>query len=416
MTKPVIEVKNLSKSYVINHQKVMQKHSMLKNVVDTIQKPLGGGGPGYSHETFWALKDVSFDVQQGEIFGILGKNGSGKSTLLKILSRIVDPTEGEIKIHGRVTSLLEVGTGFHPELTGRENVFLNGSMLGLSRREIIGRFDEIVEFSEIEKFIDTPVKFYSSGMYVRLAFSVAAHLESDILILDEVLSVGDAAFQKKSLDKVMSTIREGRTVLFVSHSMSSVKQICNKALLLENGKIKYIGESEFVTDQYLADNTPLEPETLIEENPKKKAQILDVRLCTPSGEKVEIVDQYKSWEIKLKYKAYEPCENTIVAAEIITQEGQTIFMTANTDKNKKMSTLEKGTYEATISFADFHFTPGTYSIRISIQSPGKTLHDSHEGSVLRIRTDRNDIRSQYFDGKYFGHITDKITWDISEKS
>ena len=206
--KPIIEVENISKSYTISHQTdVKAGYDTIKDdFAKLIKKPFGGTGES-SRETFWALKNLSFEVNQGEIFGVVGKNGSGKSTLLKILSRIIDPTEGEIRMKGRVASLLEVGTGFHPELTGRENVYFNGSMLGMSRQEIERKFDDIVAFSEVEKFLDTPVKFYSSGMFVRLAFAVAAHLDSEILILDEVLSVGDAGFQRKSLKKIKSTMQ-----------------------------------------------------------------------------------------------------------------------------------------------------------------------------------------------------------------
>jgi len=202
MNEPVIKVSEVSKSYNINHQQKAQYNTFKDDFVNFLKKPVGGGSAHEDHETFWALKEVSFEVNKGEIFGVIGKNGSGKSTLLKILARIVDPTHGSIEMHGRVAGLLEVGTGFHPELTGRENVYFNGSMLGMSRQEISQKFDEIVEFSEIEKFLDTPVKFYSSGMYVRLAFSVAAHLDPDILILDEVLSVGDAGFQKKLINSI----------------------------------------------------------------------------------------------------------------------------------------------------------------------------------------------------------------------
>ena len=191
-----------------------------------------------NNEHFWALQDVSFDVKKGEILGIIGRNGAGKSTLLKILSRVTTPTKGTAKIKGRVASLLEVGTGFHPELTGRENIFLNGAILGMSRAEIKKKFDEIVAFSEIEKFLDTPVKRYSSGMYVRLAFAVAAHLEPEILVVDEVLAVGDAQFQKKCLGKMENVSKEGRTVLFVSHNMNAIEQLCTSCLMIENGKIK----------------------------------------------------------------------------------------------------------------------------------------------------------------------------------
>ena len=246
---PVIEVKSLSKSYQISHKTGKRADTIKDSFANLIKHPFKDDN-GDKHETFWALKDVSFTVNKGEVFGIVGRNGSGKSTMLKILSRIVSPTNGSSNLRGRTASLLEVGTGFHPELTGRENVYFNGSMLGMSRKEIRKKFDEIVAFSEVEKFIDTPVKFYSSGMYVRLAFSVAAHLEPDILILDEVLAVGDASFQKKSLNKIVSTMEDGRTVLFVSHSMGAVQQICNRGLLLRNGEIDYIGDVDGLTSRY----------------------------------------------------------------------------------------------------------------------------------------------------------------------
>jgi lipopolysaccharide transport system ATP-binding protein len=256
---PIIEIRGLSKSYTINH-KDRASYSTIKDDFSTlIKSPLG---KKESHEEkFWALKDVSFDVMPGEIYGIIGRNGSGKSTLLKILSRVVEPTKGTIKLNGKTASLLEVGTGFHPELTGRENIFFNGSMLGMSRKEIQSKFNEIVEFSEIGQFIDTPVKFYSSGMYVRLAFSVAAHLDPDILILDEVLSVGDASFQQKSMKKIRSTMENGTTVLFVSHSMASVQQLCSKAIMLNKGKIEISGTTDEVTERYnmlMKDSIPRE--------------------------------------------------------------------------------------------------------------------------------------------------------------
>ena len=203
-------------------------------------------------EGFWALKDVSFDVEQGEVVGIIGRNGAGKSTLLKILSRITSPTEGTVELHGRVGSLLEVGTGFHPELTGRENIYLSGSILGMKRKEIDANLDEIVKFSEIEKFLDTPVKRYSSGMYVRLAFAVAAHMDTEILLVDEVLAVGDAQFQKKCMGKMSQVSKgEGKTVLFVSHNMSMISSLCQKGILLEQGNIRFGGPVEDTINMYL---------------------------------------------------------------------------------------------------------------------------------------------------------------------
>ncbi len=252
--KPAIEVRGLSKSYTINHKNKASYNTIKDDFANLVSRPFGGTKRESSEEEFWALKDVNFEVPHGEIFGVVGQNGSGKSTLLKILSRIVQPTTGSVTLHGRVSSLLEVGTGFHPELTGRENIYFNGSMLGMSKKEISRKFNEIVEFSEVERFIDTPVKFYSSGMYVRLAFSVAAHLDPDILILDEVLAVGDASFQKKSLAKIISTMREGKTVLFVSHSMGSVRQLCKNGIYLDHGEVLFCGPVDELIENYSLDS------------------------------------------------------------------------------------------------------------------------------------------------------------------
>ena len=258
----VIVVENLSKKYIIGHQRP-ERYTTLRDVLATgakrltrkLRYPFARLGNDPTHEDFWALKDVSFNINQGDRIGIIGRNGAGKSTLLKILSRITEPTSGKISIKGRVASLLEVGTGFHPELTGRENVFLNGSILGLTHAEIKRKFDEIIAFAEVEKFLDTPVKRYSSGMYVRLAFAVAAHLEPEILIVDEVLAVGDAQFQKKCLGKMEEVGKEGRTVIFVSHSMSTVTSLCDRAILLESGRITKSGPTSEVVMHYYTNGT-----------------------------------------------------------------------------------------------------------------------------------------------------------------
>src|SRR5208337_2718099 len=245
-----VSVRGLSKSYVIAHN-WNRPTNFRAVIVDRIRHPLGNGRQG--HETFWALKDVDFEIERGGVIGIIGRNGAGKSTLLKILSRITWPTTGEIDIYGRVSSLLEVGTGFHAELTGRENIFLNGSILGMSRGEIKRKFDEIVEFSGVEQFLDTPVKRYSSGMYVRLAFAVAAHLDPEILIVDEVLAVGDAQFQRKCLGKMKEVASgRGRTVLFVSHNMASIATLAQKCLFLDQGRVVAYGPTDEIIDQYMA--------------------------------------------------------------------------------------------------------------------------------------------------------------------
>jgi lipopolysaccharide transport system ATP-binding protein len=254
MSEVAIAVQNLSKRYAIG---------VTRQRYDTLRDCIAGGfhslfrrrnGTQNVKSTFWALKDISLEVKRGEVVGIIGPNGAGKSTLLKILSRITSPTEGRARICGRVGSLLEVGTGFHPELTGRENIYLNGAILGMKRAEIARKFDEIVAFSEIERFVDTPVKRYSSGMYVRLAFGVAAHLEPEILIVDEVLAVGDAGFQRKCLGRMQGVAREGRTVLFVSHNMSAVEALCNRVCLLREGRMRLSGSPKSAIERYLADS------------------------------------------------------------------------------------------------------------------------------------------------------------------
>jgi ABC-type polysaccharide/polyol phosphate transport system ATPase subunit len=254
MTLPIISIQELSKVYQLSHQ-AKRHHSLRDMLTDAIKAPVrrlrGRGGEHASTEEFWALRDVSFDVRPGEVIGIVGQNGAGKSTLLKILSRIVEPTRGRVQLRGRVASLLEVGTGFHPELSGRENIYLNGSILGMKKVEIDAKFDEIVDFAEVEKFLDTPVKRYSSGMYVRLAFAVAAHLEPEVLIVDEVLAVGDAQFQAKCLGRmkeVSATV--GRTVLFVSHNLSAVSALCSRAVLLNKGRLVADGPTAEVLSSY----------------------------------------------------------------------------------------------------------------------------------------------------------------------
>ena len=260
MSDVVLRIENLGKKYVIRHQVQNKHYGVLRDVIaHNAREALGqlrirlrgDGGGGPKREDFWALRHIDLEIRQGEVLGVIGRNGAGKSTLLKLLSRITEPTEGRISVNGRVASLLEVGTGFHPELTGRENVFLNGSVLGMHHSEIRQKFDEIVAFSEVEKFLDTPVKRYSSGMYMRLAFAVAAHLEPEILIVDEVLAVGDVAFQKKCLGKMKDVAGSGRTVIFVGHNMSAVRALCQTGIVLGAGEILYRGSAEDAVEHYL---------------------------------------------------------------------------------------------------------------------------------------------------------------------
>ncbi len=284
MSEPIIKVEGLGKKYIISHEQ-RESYTALRDVISRKAKSLTSRGKIKTvREDFWALKDVNFEINPGEAVGIIGRNGAGKSTLLKVLSRITEPSTGRIEINGRIASLLEVGTGFHPELTGRENVFLNGAILGMTRSEIRSKFDEIVAFSGVEKFLDTPVKRYSSGMYVRLAFAVAAHLEPEILVVDEVLAVGDAEFQNKCLGKMNEVShQEGRTVLFVSHNMRAIQDLCQKSIYLQNGQVLDIGPTDQVIEHYLNTGTSQTwadangPVQQVEVNQDKKEIKIDVQ-------------------------------------------------------------------------------------------------------------------------------------------
>jgi lipopolysaccharide transport system ATP-binding protein len=307
MSDIMIRAEEIGKKYMLNHQQdgkyvalrdvIAQK---TKSIAQRIKAPFGERQASSRLEEFWALKNVSFDIKTGECVGIIGYNGAGKSTLLKILSRITEPSAGKVKINGLVGSLLEVGTGFHPELTGRENIFLNGAILGMSKKDIKNKFDEIVSFAEIEKFLDTPVKRYSSGMYVRLAFAVAAHLEPEILLVDEVLAVGDAAFQKKCLGKIRNVAREGRTVMFVSHNMSAIRKLCGSAIWLDNGKIVKSGTShEIVRDYEQGHIRKFKEFSCVAERPADQFENLEffikrVEMQNTQGEKTKIFSYEES--------------------------------------------------------------------------------------------------------------------------
>jgi lipopolysaccharide transport system ATP-binding protein len=298
-----IRVTHLGKKYVLGGQK--EKYSTIRDaIVNSVKAPLRRFTSHEPPQDFWALKDVSFDVEQGEVVGIIGRNGAGKSTLLKILSRITTPTEGTVDLYGRVGSLLEVGTGFHPELTGRENIYLSGSILGMKRREIDAKLDDIVKFSEIEKFLDTPVKRFSSGMYVRLAFAVAAHLEPEILLIDEVLAVGDAAFQKKCLGKMGEVAKEGRTVLFVSHNMGAIKNLCKTCILLADGKEKMTGVTSDVIQEYISESEKIVTSTLSERKDRSgngKVKILSFKIENDEGN--SLIKSFDTLIIHLEFES-----------------------------------------------------------------------------------------------------------------
>ena len=334
----VISVENVSKRYRLGLIGSRTLHDDFERWLAQVRgKPnplLKIGQEDYDNrqgEYIWALRDVSFEVQQGEVLGIIGRNGAGKSTLLKILSRVTAPTSGQVKVKGRVASLLEVGTGFHPELTGRENIYLNGAILGMKKAEIERKFDEIVAFAEIEKFMDTPVKRYSSGMYVRLAFAVAAHLEPEILLVDEVLAVGDAAFQKKCLGKMGDVAKEGRTVLFVSHNMAAVTNLCGRAVLLHSGRIVQIGAVSEVVQAYLASVDESGSIALGDRRDRKgdgRLRITQVSLADEQGNPVDCLQSGMDAQIILHYKipSGKRLRNVLVSIGIDSIWGQRLCM------------------------------------------------------------------------------------------
>ena len=333
MSDTIIQVENLSKKYILGHQQ--EGSSSYKSLRETIANGVGSLFKGRSEaraaqEEFWALKDVSFEIKQGDRVGIIGRNGAGKSTLLKVLSRITEPTNGSIRIKGRVASLLEVGTGFHPELTGRENIFLNGAILGMSKVEITRKFDEIVAFAEVEKFLDTPVKRYSSGMYVRLAFAVAAHLEPEILIVDEVLAVGDAQFQKKCLSKMEDVGKEGRTVLFVSHNIGAISSLCNQGVYLQQGQVKCVGLVDDVVHDYMMAlyKGNSYPAGVLYKNDKvdhSKFQVAEVSVLDKKNHLLPIIKTWDYLRIRVRYYAPRPVVFGAVVLEILTFTGNKLI-------------------------------------------------------------------------------------------
>lgn len=320
-------------------------------------------------EYVWALKDISFSVKHGEVLGIIGKNGAGKSTLLKILSRVTTPTTGHIGIRGRMASLLEVGTGFHPDLSGRENVFLNGAIMGMNKSEIRAKFDEIVDFSGVERYIDTPVKRYSSGMYVRLAFAVAAHLEPEILVVDEVLAVGDAEFQKKCLGKMKDVSGEGRTVLFVSHNMAAIQALCSKSVYLRQGMIEKIGDTERIINHYLTNELKAEEELSFEINPHLPACVTGIAITNTKGEKTT---SYLAGEaLRFSIEVYN---NTDFGT---FQLGIGIASALDVNIFSDISaafTLDKGTQRIVYENSQVKLAPGNYAFTVNLIYNGKSAH------------------------------------------
>lgn len=375
-----IRVEHLSKSFRIAQRRRRTGFATYtrfsEELTDWVKKPLrharslfSGQNPSATatHEDFCAIDDVSFDVRQGEVIGIVGRNGAGKSTLLKILSRISEPTLGRIEINGRVASLLEVGTGFHPELTGRENIFLNGAILGMNKAEIRRRFDEIVAFAEVERFVDTPVKRYSSGMYLRLAFAVAAHLEPEILIVDEVLAVGDLSFQNKCLSKLQDVSGSGRTVLFVSHNMTAIHRLCSRCLLLHQGRIIENGPTNQVIQTYVSLGLVERPEYIHNPDPTRPAVLRRIAMQGAGGVVTNSFRYDQGFGVEIEYEINQAVTECSVWVGVRTAEGASAFDTADTDTTPTLLLRrEPGFYRATVDLPPNWLNAGSYYLVVGI--------------------------------------------------
>ena len=387
LMKPAIRVENLSKQYRLTagagaHGNLAE--AVTRSAAGVARRLMGRRGNGRPDAAdFWALRDVSFEVEPGQVLGIIGRNGAGKSTLLKILSRIVEPTSGRAELRGRLGSLLEVGTGFHPELSGRENVYLNGSMLGMARREITRKFDDIVAFAEIDEFLDTPVKRYSSGMYVRLAFAVAAHLEPEILVVDEVLAVGDQQFQDRCLGKMRDVSRAGRTILFVSHNMTAVRNMCGRAIVLDGGRMVHDGPPAEAIRVYLRESAGLCPEWRDDRtpNPNDALRFTAVRVRSDDGEVTGTLDPAQPFTIEFDYTVSRSmvCQ---IAFRLNQADGLTVLTTGDGDRDWIFARRrEPGRYRAAVEIPGHLLAPGRYHLLVAANSPRQPAADLLE-SVL----------------------------------
>jgi len=367
----------------------------------------------FSPDYVWALKEINFEVKQGELLGIIGRNGAGKSTLLKIMSRVTTPTQGRIKIKGRIASLLEVGTGFHPDLTGRDNIYLNGAILGMRKKEIDRKFDEIVDFAGVELYIDTPVKRYSSGMYVRLAFAVAAHLEPEILIVDEVLAVGDAEFQKKCLGKMQDvSTREGRTVIFVSHNMAAIKSLCEKAVYLDQGMLRKAGPVAGILKEYLVENLlrtgswqRTDPLPASDGIYFEKAEIVN-----SGGQVTGTIDCADAFSLNLSLNAKRSFDDIQIAVRVTNQEGVAVFTTCNTDVSGGYAKIPAGRQEFRVKIPGHFLAPGSYSFEIAVHTPKVKLYDRVPQNLAINIEETGSIETYCRDGR-IGIISACFQWE-----
>jgi lipopolysaccharide transport system ATP-binding protein len=414
--RPAITVENLSKRYCIGQAAKYSYRTFRESLCATCAtaaRPIrrlagrlrgtdydGANGCPTTDDEIWALKDVSFEVKPGEVLGVVGRNGAGKSTLLKIISRITPPTQGQIEMRGRVGSLLEVGTGFHPELTGRENIFLNGAILGMTRGEIRRRFDEIVAFAEIERFLDTPVKRYSSGMYTRLAFAVASHLEPEIMIVDEVLAVGDAQFQKKCLGRMGEVSREGRTILFVSHNMSAIKSLCTRGILVEGGRVTHDGTTDEVVNRYLNAGSSMARTGVIPDDAprhsdtKNEARVRSVRLTDMDGRDVNQLYFRQPFRVEFTCDVMKDIADPHIEISISTLDGTHVTYSSNADGGFESSPMAAGRHEVSAEF-DLVLLPREYTIDVGIHHGGNGATADYvqrtlDFTVLRVAASGDD--------------------------
>ncbi len=415
----VIKVEHLSKKYRIGQVQSGQKtfREALSDMATAPFRRLKSFGQSSHREedSIWALKDISFEVEHGEVLGIIGRNGAGKSTLLKILSEITRPTEGLVEIHGRVSSLLEVGTGFHPELTGRENVFLNGAILGMTREEIKSKFDEIVEFAETIKFIDTPVKRYSSGMQVRLAFAVAAHLEPEILLIDEVLAVGDTSFQKKCLGKMNDIARSGRTILFVSHNLAAVESLCSKSVLLDQGQLIDMGDTVDILDQYLGSASTACGDVDLTDNPGRTSfpqPILQrMLILNTAGDPVPYIPLGEDVTFEVRGRTEKIITNATLGIRISKPNGQRATTCLTSYQYSESITLN-GNFMLSCFFKNCRLMPGCYSITLVLKSDQGTIDEVDD---LAFEVTPRDI---YKTGKVLpertGIYIPEVRWNVKQ--
>ena len=391
--KPIISVENLGKAYYLGRK--LDKHQTFRDALTDFAKGAATRlrqkftDPAAEADAFWAVRGASFEVNRGEVMGLVGRNGAGKSTILKMLSRITEPTEGRAVLRGRVASLLEVGTGFHPELTGRENIFLNGAILGMSRREIERKFDEIVDFADVEKFLDTPVKRYSSGMYVRLAFAVAAHLEPEILIVDEVLAVGDANFQKKCLGKMGDVVRQGRTVLFVSHNMDAVTQLCTHVIVVAGGKVSERLPPDEGVKQYLAlanegAEVPLAQKPRIwGRDPRPKVAITGLKITTEGGHD-RVVETHGRVDFEIELRDCEDLQDATAGVVLNNTRGQRValFHTFYQSGMRFRGTREPQTLRCSVP--SLPLVPATYSVELVLANEDRLIEKVERADKLDV--------------------------------